>query len=69
MLNFISIPKAFCKDCQKYDVNLGSQSETIESGIHCNLHKVRAESVTLITKKCAEFLSLSTITHTLSLFC
>jgi len=33
----LSQPKAFCKDCQNLDVNLGSLSDMILAGTPCSL--------------------------------
>ena len=65
------VHKAPCKLSQKWDVNLGSLSETIDNGTPCNLtisetYKIASlsnGSVYCIERKCADLVSLSTITQ------
>ena len=66
--------RAFCKLGQNHEVNLGSLSETMETGVPCSLiisltynwANLSNESLFLIGRKWADFVSLSTITHIVS---
>ena len=71
------VPIAFWKLFQKYAVNLGSLSDTMDTGTPCsrtisriynrqNLFNVK---VIRTARKCADFVSRSTITHTASCLC
>ena len=71
------VPIAFWKLFQKYAVKIGSLSDTMDTGTPCsrtisrmyywqNLSNVK---VIRIAKKCADFMSRSTITHTASCPC
>ena len=71
MLKCNRVPMASCKLDQNLDVNLGSLSETNDIGTLCNLTisstynwaNLSNESSLLTGRKCADFVSLSTITH------
>ena len=71
MLKCNLVPMTSCKLDQNLDVNLGSQSETIDIGKPCNLTisstynwaNLSNGSSLLTRRKCADFVSLSTITH------
>src|ERR1043165_4422261 len=68
------VPRALCKDFQKLEANRGSRSEIIETGTPCrettSLRYNRARrsrpSVSLIARKCADFVNRSTITQIMS---
>ena len=71
MLKCSRVPMASCKLDKNLDVNLGSRSETIDIGTPCNLTisstynwaNLSNGSSFLNGRKCADFISLSTITH------
>ena len=71
MLKCNQVPMAFGKLDQNLDVNLGSQSETIDIGTPCNLTisstynsaNLSNRSSLLTGRQCTDFVSLSTITH------
>jgi len=66
------VPNVACNDCQNREVNLGSRSNTMLSSTPCNLTTSRTynsanlsiDHFWFIGRKCAHFVSLSTITQT-----
>ena len=74
MLIVNRVPKAFFKLFQKCAVNLGSLSDTMDTGTPCswtisriyNQQNSSSMKVIRTTRKCADFVSWSTITHTAS---
>ena len=75
MLRFTLIPKARCKHGHNLEVNLGSQSDTIDKGTPCNLipsftynmANLSTRFVILVGKNIFDFVSRSTTTHIASL--
>ena len=68
------VPKAFCSDCQNLEVNLLSRFEIMDMGTPCSrtislryvLVNFSNLSVSLIGRKCADLVNLSTITQMVS---
>jgi len=75
VLRFTSVPKARCKHGHNLEVNLGSQSDTIDMGTPCslitsftyNFANLSTGSVILMGKNRADLVSQSTTTHITSL--
>ena len=71
------MPIAFWKLFQKCAVNLVSLSDTMDTGTPCSLtisrmynrQNLSKAKVIRTARKCADFVSRSTITHTVSCFC
>ena len=77
MLIVSRVPIAFWKLFQKCVVNLGSLSDTMDTGTPCsrtisriyNWQNLSNAKVIRTARKCADLVSRSTITHTVSCLC
>ena len=75
MLRFNFVPNVRCKLGHSLDVNLGSRSDTIDTGtpwslttsLMYNFASLSTKSVALIDKNKTDFVSRSTISHMASL--